>query len=241
MKVFFSIVVFSFITSVWGQTNKKVSIPIFKNYKNEPDTSVWFKWKYALIKQINLKDLQTTSDSFHFRFWSDAQAVDIWTLDHSVYFGTITNYAQRYNSHLIPKGVYKIDRTVSNQISIDTAKAREIFRTIETLSIISIPSDNKISGWGNGFDGEEFLIETSTPNEYNFKEYWTPRLFADLLKEARQIQAFVNFLFNDFKLYRYYEKLKLPEGCYRRNGIQGIQIKSQNEHVGGATFIYDLL
>ena len=241
MKVLLSIIVFLFIISAWGQTNKKVNIPIFKNYKNEPDTSLWFKWKYALIKEINLKDLQTTSDSFHFRFWSDVQAVDIWTFDYRAYFGTITNYAQQYNSNLIRKGIYKIERIFSNQIILDTSKAREIFKTIETLSIISIPSDNKIPGWENGFDGEEFLIETSTPNEYNFKEYWTPRAFADSLKEAKQMQTFVDFLFSDFKLYQYYEKLKLPEGSYRRNGIQGIQIRSKNENTAGSTSIYDIL
>jgi hypothetical protein len=70
------------------------------------------------------------------------------------------------------------------------------------------------------------LIETSTPKQYDFKTYWTPRIFADTLKEAKQIQTFVDFLYKDFKIYDYYKKLKLPEGSYQRNGVQGIEIKT---------------
>lgn len=230
-----------FVLSAFGQTGKVICIPTFKLYENKLDTTLWFKWKYELTKQINLQALQTSTDTFHFRFWTDIQAIDIWTVDNKTYFGTVTNYAQRYDSKLLRKGVYQIDRVFTNQINFDTSKARKLFTLIDTLSIVSIPSDDKISGWQQGVDGEEFLIEVSTPTHYNFKTYWTPRIFADSLSEARRIQTFVDFLYKDFKLYGYYQKLKLPEGSYRRNGIQGIQIKATNQKVIGARTITDLL
>jgi len=230
-----------FVLSAFGQTGKVISIPTFKNYENKLDTTLWFKWKHELTKQINLKNLQTSNDTFHFRFWTDIQAIDIWTVDNKTYFGTVTNYAQRYDNKLLRKGTYQIDKVFTNQINLDTSKARKLFTLIDTLSIISIPSDEKISGWQQGFDGEEFLIETSTPSYYNFKTYWTPRIFADSLNEAKRIQIFVDFLYKDFKLYDYYQKLKLPEGSYRRNGIQGIQIKTTKQETIGARTITDLL
>jgi len=223
------------------QSEKVVSIPTYKNYKNEVDTTLWFKWKRDLATQINLKDLQNSTDTFHFRFWTDVQAIDIWTADHNIYSGTLTNYAQRYNDTLLSKKIYKVGKVYYNQIVFDSAKARQIFNTINKLSIIAIPTDDKINGWQQGFDGEEFIIEISTPKQYDFKTYWTPRAFADTLKEAKQIQALVNYFYKDIKMYNYYQKLKLPEGSYQRNGVQGIKIKTPNPHVPGATKVTDLL
>lgn len=241
MRAFIFIVTFFFISSVHGQTEKVVSIPTYKNYKNEVDTTLWFKWKHDLAKQINLKDLQSSTDTFHFRFWTDIQAIDLWTIDHNSYFGIVTNYAQRYDDKSLRKGVYKIGKVYSNQVILDSSKARQLFKIIDKLSIVNIPTDDKINGWRQGFDGEEFLIETSTPKQYDFKTYWTPRIFADTLKEAKQIQTFVDFLYKDFKVYDYYQKLRLPEGSYQRNGIQGIEIKTNNQFVPGATKVTDLL
>lgn len=218
-----------------------MTIPTYKNYKNEIDTSIWFKWKDDLAKQINLTDLQTSTDTFHFRFWTDIQAIDLWTVDHNLYFGIVTNYAQRYDDKLLRKGIYKIGKVYSNQVTLDSSKARRLFNTIGKLSILTIPTDDKINGWRQGFDGEEFLIETSTPTQYDFKTYWTPRIFADSLKEAKQIQTLVDYFYTDLKIYNYYQKLKLPEGSYQRNGIQGIEIKPLNQNISGATKITDLL
>ena len=227
--------------AVYGQTEKVVRIPTTMNYKNEVDTTLWYKWKHDLIKQINLKDLLISKDTFHFRFWTDVQALDIWTIDYTSYFGMLTNYAQRYDDKLLRKGIYTISNIYYNQIKLDTSKARELFNIIDALSIVSIPTDDKVNGWKQGFDGEEYLIETSTPKQYDFKTYWTPRAFEDSVKEAKQIQAFVNFLYKDLKFNDYYQKLKFPEGRYQRNGIQGIKIKTINQNTPGARTVIDLL
>lgn len=241
MRAFIFIVTAFFFGSVYGQTEKVVTIPTYKTYKNEVDTTLWFKWKHDLAKQINLKDLQTSTDTFHFRFWTDIQAIDIWTINYNSYIGVVTNYAQRYDDKLLRKGIYKVGKVYSNQVILDSSKAKQLFNIIDKISIVDIPTDDKISGWQQGFDGEEFLIETSTPKQYDFKTYWTPRIFADTIKEAKQIQTFVDFLYKDFKIYDYYQKLKLPEGSYQRNGIQGIEIKTNNLYVPGATKVTDLL
>ena len=240
MRALLLIALTPFCFSAYGQTEKHVSIPIHKNQKNELDTSLWYKWKYELARQIDLTDLQTSAHTFHFRFWIDVQAIDLWTTDHCSYFGLITNYAQRYDDKLLRKGIYKIGKVYSNQITLDTAKAKKLFNMIRHLSIVDLPSDHDIEGWGSGFDGEEYLIEVSTTSEYQFKTYWTPRIFTDSLKEARQIQEFIDFLNDVLKIKEYY-KLKLPKGTYRRDGIQGVHIRMHSEWVPGATKVTDLL
>jgi len=224
MKILAVIIITSIATSVFGQTVKTISIPTYVNYKNEIDTTLWYKWKYDLAKQINLKNLQTSTDTFHFRFWTDKQALDIWTSDHKTYFGLLTNYAQRYDDKLLRKNIYKVGKVYSKQSVLSNSKAKSIFNIIHQLSIDTIPSDDKIKGWKQGFDGVEFLIETSTPSRYDFKTYWTPGIFTDSLPEAKQIQAFVDYLQNDFKIYDYYKALRLPSGRYKINGVEGIEI-----------------
>jgi len=238
MRAFVSIVLTFFVCSIYGQTQKIISIPTFTNYKNQVDTTLWFKWKSELIRQVNLKDLKTVKDTFHLRFWTDIQAIDIWTTDHNFYSATITNYAQRYDQKLFRKGVYKVDKVFSNQIALDTSKARQLFSLVDTLRIAFIPTDDKIKGWQQGLDGEEFIIEVSTPTQYDFKTYWSPRVFSDTLIQAKQIQTLVDRLYKDFKIGSYYDKLKLPQGNYKRNGIMGITIGS-NETIETKSLITD--
>jgi hypothetical protein len=241
MRTFIFIVTTFFTFSVLAQTVKVVSIPTYTNYKNEVDTTLWFKWKYDLAKHINLKDLQTSTDTFHFRFWTEVQAIDIWTSDHNTYFGLVTNFAQRYDDKLLRMNIYKVGKVYSKQFVLSNFKAKTLFNIIRQLSIDTIPSDNEINGWKQGFDGVEFIIENSTPYKYDFKTYWTPRIFADSLVEAKNIQAFVDYLQYDFRIYDYYKSLKLPSGTYQRNGVQGIDIRNTNQEIIRGTTIIDLL
>ena len=80
----------------------------------------------------------------------------------------MTNYAQRYDDKLLRKGIYKIGKVYSNQVTLDSSKAKQLFNMIDKFSIVDIPPDDKISGWQQGFDGEEFLIEISTPKHIRF-------------------------------------------------------------------------
>jgi hypothetical protein len=224
-----------------SQTNKIIEIPTYWDTKNSNDTSLWYISTTELRRQIHLPDLLQSIDTFHFRLWTGMQAVDIWTTDRLLYYGMITNYAQQYDPKLLRKGIYKIGKIYSNQITLDSSKARQLFNIVDRLSIVAIPSDDKIKDWRQGLDGIEFLIEISTPNQYDFKTYWTPGVFADTLPEAKQIQALVNYLYKDFKIYKYYQKLRPPGGSYLRNGIPGIEIRIFNQPVSGATAITDLL
>ncbi len=238
MRTFISIVCLIFTSCVFGQ-NKLINIPTYTNYQNQTDTTLWFKWKSLLAEKLALSNLQTSTDLFHFRLWTDIQAIDIWTADHKIYFGTITNYAQRYNRKLFDKGKYEIDKVFSNKIQLDSFEARQIFEIVDTLNILNIPTDNKIKGWQKGFDGTEYIIETSNQRQYDFKTYWTPSMFADTLIEAKEIQTLVDKLFKDFKIASYYDKLKLPERNYEREGIQGVRIRTSNDNNGSRNSITD--
>jgi len=62
--------------NVYGQS-KHISIPQYKN----GDTTLWFKWQNERDDKLKLPHLISATDNFHFRFWTNGQAVDIWTND----------------------------------------------------------------------------------------------------------------------------------------------------------------
>jgi hypothetical protein len=155
------------------------------------DTTFWGKLQDEKCGKLKLQNLISSTDNFHFRFWTDEQAMDIWTTDGITFNGMVTSYTNSY-SYNEKKKVQKPSQTYSKQIYLDTAISRKAFDL--TKHIAKIPTDKLINGWTQGFDGLEYVFETSTPTTYSFRTYWTPTSQDSSLAEAKMVQAFVNDL-----------------------------------------------
>lgn len=212
--IFILFIVF-FIKSADGQIKKQINIPIYKN----GDTTLWYKWYHERDDKLKLQHVITSTDSIHFRFWSNGQAIDIWTKDYKEFKGSLTNYADAYESENIKKQKKKPSKTFFNQVSIDTSAARQSFELIKF--IFKLPTDDSIKGWKQGCDGITYLFEISTPTYYAFKNYWTPTAQDSTLIEARQIQTFVDKIAAKLNLHQEYEKFfaSLKPGSYSNGSI----------------------
>ena len=206
--VFFAVLFFS---SVCEGQNKQIHVPIYQN----SDTCLWFKWAQLDVSRAGLPNLTTSKDSLHFRFLTETQAIDIWTADFITFNGTIANFTTAYNSNKKSTSI-KDGRFYSNVENIDTATCRKIYNIFTSLSIFNIPTDDNIPGWSSGEDGTTFLIETSTPQEYSFKTYWTPSVFKDSLIEAATIDTLAKQLQEVLRLEESFGAFisQLPIGCY---------------------------
>ena len=69
---------------------------------------------------------------------------------------------------------------------------RQLFHS---SGILTLPTDDAIKGWQQGFDGITYFVEYSTTDNYSFKSYWTPKA-QDSLIEAIQVQRFVDSVFS---------------------------------------------
>ncbi len=156
------------------------------------DTAFWYKLQYEKDEKLKLPHLIESTDSFHFRFRTDKQIVEIWTSDGIKFGGLITNYINSYEFYDEEKKKKKTSRLFSNQTDLDTVQARNVFSLTKVIS--EIPTDKSIKGWGQGFDGVEYIFEVVNPLDYCFKTYWTPRAQDSSLIEAKMIQTFVNKL-----------------------------------------------
>jgi hypothetical protein len=211
-KIIVTAAVLLIATLCRGQT-KQISIPMY----GMSDTTLWYKWQQKSFEQIGLPNLATSKDSLHFRFSTETQAVDIWTADYKTFYGTFSNFTTSEDNDKHPKP----SKFYSNKTSLDTAISRKIYDIFRELSIFEIPTDASIKGWFPGNDGDEYVIEYSTPAKYSFKTYWTPSEYKDKIKEAELIYNLATRLEVVLEMRKSFGTFinTLPLGCYHSGSM----------------------
>lgn len=211
MRILNIIIILCFaVITVSGQNGKQISIPKYP----DGDTSYFYKWISALESKLNLQTLVNSKDSIHFRFWTNGQAVDIWTDNYETFYGELTNYTETYEPYNMRTQSSKPSKIYYTKVQIDTMLARKTFELMTTVS--PMPSQDSIKGWQIGQDGVTFVSEISTKSIYSFKYYWTPSAQDSTLLEAKQIQMFVDSLYSILRLTEEYDKFfgTLSPGSY---------------------------
>ena len=167
---------------VLGQ-NRELHI---KTYE-DGDTSLWYKWRIELCAQIELDSIQNSENNWHFRLWTNRQAIDIWEDVNGEQFGKVTSWTKEYT----PNDEEPTNRIFYEIKILDSVQTNKLISLIDSTRIKNIPDEDSIENWGQGFDGITYIFETTDSNEYFFKTYWTPTA-QDALKEAIVVQNFVD-------------------------------------------------
>jgi len=182
MKVFLVIIsLFQLSLSVLGQ-NKSFKTPKYLNGKPILKDSVI----YYSDKKLRIFDMTDGSDSFHIRFSTKTETLDIWTYDYQSFFGKLLLSVKAHNINP--------DKFYSEVISVDTSTAKKIYNLFQEYSILEIPTQDSIKGWLMVLDGDLYTIEYSMPRIYRLKTYWTPSEL-DNTKEAKAITNLIAHLY----------------------------------------------
>jgi hypothetical protein len=209
---------------VYGQIHKVVSFP---KYRRNGDTSYYYKSNLQLVKQLQLKALESSGDKFVFRFWSDSQAVEV-EQDGQVK-GQMVNYVYTYEEDDW-KNDYQKRKTIYSKRSISPHQAVTILNKARALGLFALPTDDSIGRWKQGVDGTTYKMEFSTPHAYHFKTYWTPRV-QDSIPEAVSLLAFIDFLDKELNLKQEQDAFiaSLDKGKYTWGGIAYLEIKKRKK------------
>jgi hypothetical protein len=151
------------------------------------DTLFWFNWQTELNSELGLVTIDKSNEEFEFRFWDGYKVIRFWNSGdepRSEVLFFLREYKEKKDSYDYEGRLYHS----SQQLNEKTTKA--IGNLIKDFGILSLPTDKQIDGWNQGFDGITYIIETSQPESYTFKNYWTPTSSPEL-KEARFLQYFV--------------------------------------------------
>ena len=205
---------------------KELSIPTY----NDGQKTFWYKYQQDNFQNAKLKNLLTTVDTLHFRLSTQHQAIDIWTNDFNIFYGTLANFTTNHDPEKYKKNNPKPDKFFSIKLPIDTLTAKRIYNLFKEKSIFDIPTRDKIKGWNLGTDGEEFIIEYSTKTTYSFKEYWTPSIHKDKLNEAMLIDNLTKEISIILQLRQAFDTFinSLPYGCYH-SGSMIIVCRTKNK------------
>lgn len=160
---------------------------------NKPngDSTFWFKHITERTKKLSLPLLDTTSNVEYIRIWTNKQVIDIWQVENSNSSGKLTTWTDEY----VSGNEEPTNRTFIKTKPLGSDTVRHLRELLTSSNILVLPTDDSIAGWQQGFDGITYIIEHSTKDNYSFKSYWTPKA-QDFLKEAVQVQAFVDSTFS---------------------------------------------
>lgn len=223
----FTLIFTCFLTSVFGQLNLRTNL--HKDHKSV--TYFNYNLYQSIVDTLNLTHIISDTNSMHFRFWTNGQAIDVWSNDNKMFYGKLTNYIYQFLPKKDPNDIQETERTkiLSHQIQLDTSLARQTFNHIQSISFI--PSEDSIKGWGRGHDGIGYCFELLNSDYYYFKSYWEPNAQDSTLIAAKHIQAFVDNIYSLLDLEAEYEKffetLK-PNYYYTRDGHENM-FKPTNE------------
>jgi hypothetical protein len=145
-----------------------------KRLDPQSDTAFWCKLKTEVAARIGLADLTTSTDSLHFRYWMENQAVEVWTNDFVHFDGIISNHTEKVESNTKTGLPAKKPKFYTDKTKLSATEARNVIDLFDQMHVFQFSSDKQVKGWEEGLDGEEFLLEYATGSTYSFKSYWTP-------------------------------------------------------------------
>lgn len=222
MRILLSILTILLLSGLASsQKNRTIYIPV----KKDGDTARWYSLHYKAEDKLKLDHIVNLEDTFYFRFWAYGRIVEIWSIDYKTFNGSMTNYARKFKPYLFRKLLSLISenykyyhrektRLIRNTVPLDTSSCRQIYELFKIVEFI--PTCDSIKEWGYGCDGSYFYFETSTPEIFTYKKYWSPDAF-DSLPEAKLIQCFIDSLFSIPSIDAAYSQFhqSLPPGPYK--------------------------
>ena len=188
----------------------------YNTRKPDGDSTFWFKYQTAIARKLSLPHLDTSSKAEYVRIWTNKQAIDLWREAGGEFSGMLTTWTDEY----APYNEEPTNRTFIKSKELSGDSLRLLRELLTSSGILTLPTDDSIGGWQQGFDGITYIIEHSTKDNYSFKTYWTPKA-QDSLKEATQVQSFVDSAFSIANAPTVWKKfLKLiPFESYYNGGI----------------------
>ncbi|MHB8207124.1 hypothetical protein [Mucilaginibacter sp.] len=156
--------------------------------------STWIKWNNDKVEKLNLTNLSTSKEQFHWRFGYFGQVVsyfvDLTTNENGSPQGIVTVYTEEY---VDPTKEIPTHRVYDEKIILRPTQIDSLNQAIKTFKINTIPNQELIKGWGMGLDGVTYSVELRSNTNYSFKTYWTPEA-QENVPEAKQMVEFIKFV-----------------------------------------------
>ncbi|MES2808307.1 MAG: hypothetical protein V4619_06765 [Bacteroidota bacterium] len=156
-----------------------------------PKKDFWYKLTKDRSDRLQLPNLINRRDTSYWRMWYRGQIIS-YVIDIENLNEARAAFATFYTEEYVDEAKEKpTNRVFFYRIPLTDSISKCIRDLIQKTEINKIPSEEHIKGWGdvNGLDGVIYCFEYSTPEQYHFKEYWTPSHIR--VQEAKIMTAFI--------------------------------------------------
>ncbi len=179
-----------------GQCQKNIEIP-----KNKKDT-LFYNWIHESIREYQFDDLRISEDTFRLRIWLGNQIVELVQAD-SIY-AIITNSIYSLNK----------ESEIIESILVNSKTSRELYDSLYFYGIKNFPTGKSV-----GIDGQEYLFEISTLENYKLISYWSPGLIDS--PNSVKIRRILDMIYSKLNLNQLQEQFfqELAPGNYQANII----------------------
>jgi hypothetical protein len=141
------------------------------------DTLFWKSRYVSLADEIGLEKAERVTAEFFFRFWDQQKVVEL-KRNNGQLSGNVTFLLRQYLKK-------KKGRVYSKKFQISDTNVERIYQLVLKYGILELPTDKRIKGWQEGFDGAVYVTEHIEHNNYSFKTYWTPSAQKSLSEAGR--------------------------------------------------------
>jgi hypothetical protein len=164
-------------------------IPVQKNGA----VNVFYQSAKSKQRQLGLDSLENGFDNLQIRVWYD------YALVRERKLVVLTNKERKWTAKVCYLQVAWDGKTESiltkKIIKVKPGSGWETFsKKLLNLKIVTLPDQNEVKGYGQGFDGKTYHVEVATKNLYRFYGYWEPQQFQGRFWQAKNMADILQLL-----------------------------------------------
>jgi hypothetical protein len=183
----------------------------------------WKKFVNQESQELNISTIEVFEADHcitHYRIWNGSQLIDLCKLNESEFEGQVFNYVTKHYKRWGKKKT----KIVFESLSVSNDSTENLMNYLKAENFELLPDDKEVNGYPqNGLDGETYIFEVKTKENYRLYTYWSPMsddyIDGDI-PEVVHVRNIINKLFEEYGFGESFEKFmnSLPKGTYYYNG-----------------------
>ena len=197
-----------------------------ENSNAQDSTYFWKSYVDEDVASLGISGIEDSNCSTHYRIWTSTQLVDLCKESDSLFTGQVISFLTKEYK----KWGKKKSKMVSETIVIPDSISQNVFASLQTNKIETLPDSKELDGYPTGLDGNTYIFEVKKNQNYRIYSYWEPlndRYTDSSVPEIASVRSIITEINSVLNLGKTFEefKNKLPKGLYSYGGIYMYKIE----------------
>ena len=193
--------------------DKDIDVPYYKG-----DKIYWYDSLKTLRDNLDLTDLEKSTEKHYIRIWTDKNAIDAWIDAEGNYECKVTSFCKEYNVKKQREGDFHQYTRYVERIS-----AKILIDSLYSFDMDKMDDFHHIDDYNKKLiDGTTYKIEISTPTSYRMFTMLNPENQSTSIEEVDVFMTYVDIIKNEMDLSYIHRQFmrKLKNGTY----VAGLEV-----------------